>query len=117
MFYPLLHAGTAFRRTKMAKRLRKKTPIDIPPDMKNRQKPAAKPATKTPDPNAKKPTAAPRAPFTENMNAWLGKHRYKVIGGLIVVWIIIRAFLFVTVAHGPLYELYAWKESDSHFFY
>lgn len=84
----------------------------IPSDMKNKKKPVAKPVT----PNTKKLSGSPQTPFTAELNEWLGKHRYKVIGGLIVLWVIIRASLFHTVANGPLYKMYAWKESDSYFF-
>ncbi|MCC6410426.1 MAG: glycosyltransferase family 39 protein [Saprospiraceae bacterium] len=52
----------------------------------------------------------------EQLNHWLGKRKYWVIGSLIFILAIIRISLFDTVANGPLYTMYSWQESDSNFF-
>jgi 4-amino-4-deoxy-L-arabinose transferase-like glycosyltransferase len=52
----------------------------------------------------------------EQLNHWLGKKKYWVIGTLIFILALIRISLFDTVANGPLYKMYSWQESDSYFF-
>ncbi|MBK9338458.1 MAG: glycosyltransferase family 39 protein [Lewinellaceae bacterium] len=55
-------------------------------------------------------------PRGERLTHWLQTNRYKVVAGLAALWIVVRVVYFVSVAHSPLFQLYRWNESDSHFF-
>ncbi|MCC6459162.1 MAG: glycosyltransferase family 39 protein [Saprospiraceae bacterium] len=50
------------------------------------------------------------------LEQWLARYPLRVLVMLVVLWSILRVAVFVAVAHGPLYRMYEWKESDSYFF-
>jgi 4-amino-4-deoxy-L-arabinose transferase-like glycosyltransferase len=66
--------------------------------------------------DAVKPGHFPKSPSTPHLERWLGAHHKQVIVVLILCWVLIRLAMFNTIAHGPVYEMYRWPESDNHFF-
>lgn len=85
--------------------------------MKNKSKPSSKPSAKAPSPPPSAHTAArPRTPVFDNLEQWLIRRRYWVIGALLLLWLAIRIAVFSSVANGPLYQMYHWPESDNYFF-
>ncbi len=81
--------------------------------MKSKNRPTAQPANPAGAPKKSEPA---RPPLTETWNQKLGHRPYRVLAGLIVLWIVVRIFLFSSVLGSPLYQMYRWQESDSNFF-
>jgi 4-amino-4-deoxy-L-arabinose transferase-like glycosyltransferase len=59
---------------------------------------------------------SPKIARLERLEVWLRERPRLVLGSLLACWIAIRLFAFVTVAQGPLYEMYRWQASDNYFF-
>lgn len=83
--------------------------------MKNKRKPSVK-NKNTVAPPGKSPFVSPAPPLSERLEAWLSRRRKASLGILVLCWVLIRVFMFDSVANGPLYRMYEWKESDSAFF-
>lgn len=50
------------------------------------------------------------------LDNWLSLRRNRVLVVLLLLWAAVRITQFVSVAQGPLYDMYRWQESDSGFF-